>query len=430
MTLPYAFVLNHISGDSAGNKQLNLSALAVVRSLSRQKIPVVLVTTNKTDAIIDSRHCHHVEYCPYLYDNESALVEFLNALAEKYAGPRVLVPVVDECAYFVGKRYDELKSQFLIPAAGWDAVQVVNDKRQQYELAESLGIAIPETYFPKSVADVIALAERISNYPYVIKPNVSFEWKLSTMRSRAKGKKGIKVDSAQELIQRAEEIFVPGYDFMVQEVIGGRDERLVTFLAYMDRKGKPHSYFVRKKIRQSPVDFGYCTMTESCHNETVVAQSSYLLNALGFHGMCGVEWKLDPATDTYKLIEINGRAVNTTGCAIAAGVDLPTIAYFDAIGQTRAPVTDWPNGCRWTWLSMDFWAARQLMSEGKLTFRQWLKEVFGVQADAVFALDDFRFSRRYYMRFFGTVIWGKLTKFRIRKPSTSPSTAEMSRPEI
>src|SRR5690625_496976 len=92
MTLPYAFVLNHISGASAGNKQLNLSALAVVRSLSRQKIPVVLVTTNKTDAFIDSRHCPHVESCPCLFDNESALVDFLNAPAEKYAGPRVLVP--------------------------------------------------------------------------------------------------------------------------------------------------------------------------------------------------------------------------------------------------------------------------------------------------------------------------------------------------
>src|SRR5690625_7216674 len=97
MTLPYAFVLNHISGDSAGNKQLNLSALAVVRSLSRQKIPVVLVTTNKTDAVIDSRHCHHVEYCPYLYDNESAIVEFINALAEKKASDRVVASVADAC---------------------------------------------------------------------------------------------------------------------------------------------------------------------------------------------------------------------------------------------------------------------------------------------------------------------------------------------
>lgn len=430
MTLPYAFVLNHISADNAGTRQLNLSALAVVRSLARQQVPVVLVTTNRTDAIIESRHCHRVEYCPYLYDNEAALVEFLNSLAEKYSGPKVLIPVVDECAYFVGKRYTELEPLFRIPAASWDAVQVVNDKRQQYALAQSLGIAIPETYFPKSVKDVVALAERIANYPYVIKPNVSFEWKLSTMRSRAKGKKGIRVDSAQELIKRAEEIFVPGYEFMVQEVIGGRDERLVTFLAYMDRKGKPHSYFVRKKIRQSPVDFGYCTMTESCHNEAVVEQSSYLLNALGFHGICGVEWKLDPATDTYKLIEINGRAVNTTGCAIAAGVDLPAIAYFDAIDQAPAPVTDWPEACRWAWLSMDFWAARELMAEGRLTFRGWLKEVSGVQADAVFALDDLRFSGRYYMRFFGAALWGKLTKRFVRKPSAPSQTAEMSGPEV
>lgn len=410
MALPTAFVLNHISDGGGSSLQLNLSTLAVVRSLGRRGIPVVLVTTNERDAVIDSRFCQKVEFCPYMYGAERDLVGFLHSLAHRYSGKKVLIPAVDECAYFVGKYYQELEESYQMPAPDWEAVSLVNNKRHQYELAQRLGIAIPETYFPQTINDVAELADRIDNYPYVIKPNVSFEWKLNAMRSKAKGKKGIKISNPDELVAQAKELFVPGYEFMVQEVIGGRDERLVTFLSYFDRNSKPHSYFVRKKIRQCPVDFGYCTMTESCHNDAVVDQSVTLLTELNFHGVCGVEWKLDPMTNSYKLIEINARSVNTTGCAMAAGVDLPSIAYFDSIGQPLAPVTEWKDGLKWAWLNMDFWAGRQLIGEGKLSLWKWLKSIAGVRSDAVFAFDDLRFSARYYGSFLRSLVSTKAKK--------------------
>ncbi len=412
MTLPIAFVFNHIS--TPDGRQLNLSTLAIVRSLGRRKIKVVLVTTTRNDSVINSRYCDSAEICPSMYDDEESLVNFFMSLANKYSGDKVLIPSVDECAYFIGKYHKDLSRHYNIPAPDWEAVSLVNNKKNQYDLAEKLNIPVPETYYPKSIDDVSTLAHRINNYPYVIKPTVSFEWKVEAMRSKSKGKKGIRADNADELIDHAKEIFVPGYDFMIQEVIGGRDERLITFLSYCDSGGNPISYFVRKKIRQCPVDFGYCTMTESCHNDIVVKQSVELLKALKFHGVSGVEWKLDPETDSYKLIEINARSVNTTGCAIAAGVDLPSIAYFDAIGDPLPTVTDWEDGCRWAWLSMDFWAGRQLINEGKLSFGEWFKSVKAVRADAVFSRDDLGFSLQYYFSFVWSVVISKVKKTLVR----------------
>lgn len=408
MDLPYCFVFNHIGDGGAKGKQYNLSTLAVVRSLGRRNVPVVLITTNKRDAVISSRYTKHVEYCPYLHDSEEKLLKYLLSLSQKYQGEKVLLPSVDECAYFVGKYHDKLSDEYLIPAPDWNATSKINNKRFQYEAADSLGIPIPETYFPATLSDVNELSEKISNYPYVIKPNVSFEWKLKATRSKTRGKKGIQVNNTKELLQYAEEIFVPGFDFMVQEVIGGRDERLVTFLGYMNEEHKPDSYFIRKKMRQCPIDFGYCTLTESCHNPTVFEQSVKLLNYIGYHGIAGVEWKLDPATDTYKLIEINGRPVNTTGCAIASGVDLPAIAYFSKIGKPLPSITEWQDGQRWAWLAMDFWAAKELMSEGKITYREWFKDAVSIQADAVYASDDLLMSLTYYSNFISSVIFGKL----------------------
>lgn len=405
MSLPTAFVFNHI-GDAKGvSKQINLSTLAVVRSLGRRGIPVTLVTTNKRDGVASSRYVKSIEFCPYMHESEAKLLDFFAELASRTTGPKVLLPTVDECAWFVGKFYQELGKRFLVPAPDAKTMEKVNNKRFQYEAAQAQGIPIPETYFPKTLADVEVLATKITSYPYVIKPNVSFEWKLSSARGGARGKKGLAVSSAQELIATAREIFVPGHEFMVQEVIGGRDQRLVTFLGFLDESHKPVSWFIRKKMRQCPIDFGYCTMTESCHNPVVLDQSSRLLSAIGYYGVAGVEWKLDPATETYKLIEINGRPVNTTGCAMASGVDLPSIAYFHAIGKPLAAITDWQDGQRWAWLAMDFWAARELASIGKGSLWQWIKEAWSIKADAVFAYDDLSFSLKYY----GSVIWSGIS---------------------
>jgi D-aspartate ligase len=405
MTLPYVFVFNYIGSAPGKEKQMNLSALAVVRSLGRRGIPVILITTNTSDSVAKSKYVKKVELCPYMHESEEKVFEFFFELSRRYPGEKVLMPTVDECAWFVGKHHDRLSLYYLIPAPNSQAMNKVNNKRFQYETAEQLGIPIPETYFPHTVEEVKILSRTIFHYPYVIKPNISFQWKLTSARSSARGKKGLRVNNAEELVKTAEEIFVPGQEFMIQELIGGRDQRLVTFLGFFAEDYQPVSWFIRKKIRQSPIDFGYCTMTESCHDPVVLDQSVRLLKAVYYHGIAGIEWKLDPATGTYKLIEINGRPVNTTGCAIAAGVDLPAIAYFHAIGRPLPPVTNWQDGQRWAWLAMDFWAAKELASLGQGTLKQWWRETRSIKADAVFAKDDLWLSLSYY----AVVLWNSFT---------------------
>ena len=408
MSLPYAFVINHVGEGSPKVKQYNLSTLAIVRSLGRRGVPVVLITTSSRDAVLSSKYVTHTEFCPFLHDSEDALLSFCLQVAEKYSGEKVLLPAVDECSYFVGKYHQQLSKSYLIPAPNWNSVSKINNKRFQYETAESLGIPIPETYYAQAPEEVEKLAGEISNYPYVIKPNVSFEWKLKAAKSKVKGKKGVLVKDATHLREVAKEIFVPGHEFMIQEVIGGRDERLVTCIGFYTEGGEPHSWFIRKKYRQCPVDFGYCTMTESCHNEQVFQQTTQLLKAMDYYGIAGVEWKLDPKTDKYKLIEINGRPVNTTGCAMASGVDLPAIAYFYAIGKSLPPVTNWEDGQRWAWLTNDFWAAKELISEGNLTWTEWYSSIKNIKADAVFAWDDFGMSFSYMSSFLLGLVKGKI----------------------
>ncbi len=395
-----AFVLTHgPSHPQRDEMTLSIIALTISRSLGRKKIPVVHVHPNYQDFSLSTKYCTAVERCPDLYESKADLLQFLLQLASRYPGQRVLFPASDDCAQFVSQYRKQLSAVFSLPAPPKKVMDKIVDKKRQYREAKKLGIPIPETYYPKDESELHALAGKAKNFPYVVKPNVAHKWRHESMQTTSKGQKGFVVRNPQELIQSVEQVWQQDQNIMVQEVIGGRDERLFTFLSYLNEQSEPLGYCIRKKIRQNPPDFGYCTLTVSCFDQRVLEQSLRLLQAIEFQGISGVEWKLDPKTDQLKLIEINGRAVNTTGIAPACGVDLPYIAFQDMAGQPVAKQETYARDVKWIWLSADLWAVRSLFRSGDLTVAEWWRSVKGLKTDAVFAFDDLRPSLQFYYSF-------------------------------
>ncbi len=164
---------------------------------------------------------------------------------------------------------------------------------------------------------------------------------------------------------------------------------------------------MRSKLRQSPVDFGYCTATVSCHNDTVEHYARRLLRHSGYTGIVGIEFKQDPKTGEYKLIEINTRPVNTIGISTACGVNLPLIAYRDAIGLEQEPTTNWEDGVIWLRFAQDFGAVLELRRRGRITFPQWFRSIRGKRVHALLAIDDLepfiQFYSRYIARHLGKI---------------------------
>lgn len=403
---PAAFVMTHESDPQRTIKSTSIIALTITRSLGRQGVPVVRIHPNRMDRSLTSKYCSRVEVSPDLYESEQDTLDFLISMRQRYVGPAILIPASDDCAYFISKHHAVLSQAFAVMASPWDVMSGLVDKQKQYAYAHGLGIPIPETYFPGDIAEVNQLAHVLPHYPYVIKPLVAHAWRRAGMKEVSKGNKGFAVHTPQELIDKYRTIASGDRQVMIQEVIGGADDRLFTFLSYFDAQSKPLAYCVRKKIRQLPVDFGYCTLTVSCFDPAVVEQSLRLLQGLGFHGMSGVEWKLDPRTGQYKLIEINGRAVNTIGIGAACGVDLPYIAFRDMARLPVTPVTGWEAGAKWINVADDVWAARTLHQRGALSLREWWRSIIGPGpgsgriVDAVYAADDLRPFVGYFLERF------------------------------
>lgn len=381
-----AFVLTHRSTEDPNAYTASLQALAILRSLGRRGVRVVRVHPGTRELSLASRYCWRREVSPNVHESEPALLRFLLSLERKYPGDRVLFPASDDTAGFLGRHKEALSRAYRVVAPDPDTIATIIDKRRQYEAARRLGIAIPATYFPHDLAEAQALAPTLKRWPYIIKPNVAHRWRLARYRDRMRtpGAKAIVVNSPEELVREYRNIARFDRDIMVQRVVGGPDRELYGFLGYFDRAHRPLGYCVRSKIRQLPLGFGYCTLIESCEEEPVVRQSVRLLEGLRFHGIVGVEWKRDPDSGEPLLLEVNARATNTSGLPPACGVDLPWIAFADAIGEKVDPVTQWRTGVKWLWLSEDVWAARSL----GLGAREWLASLRGERVGAVYAADD------------------------------------------
>lgn len=387
--LPPAVVLSGNIGSPSKARSLNEIALALTRSLGRRGVPVYRFHPDRSLVDLHSRFCSHVT-CENLYDDEEGLVDTLRAFSHEGQVRPVLFPASDGAAEFFARNEDRLSDRFVLTSPSAQCLFNIQDKQRLLEHAQRVDVPIPDTHFPTSLDETKRIARSVK-FPAVVKPLISIHWKREAVVSAIGKVKAVVVRSAAELTELYRKIVHVAPDIMIQEIVPGDDERLFTFLGYIGRDGTALAGCVRKKLRQYPPGFGYCCLTETVVDPEIMELSIRLLKTLNYRGIGCVEFKRDPVDQRAKLIEINTRAVRTTGAAIGAGVDLPWIAYQDVTFPTSpAPVFDYFVPTRWIHVRSELRAAWELMKKRQLSVWKWLGIFRGRVVLAEWAWDDMR----------------------------------------
>src|SRR5690606_12789612 len=81
--------------------------------------------------------------------------------------------------------------------------------------------------------------------------------------------------------------------------------------------------------------------------------------------------------------------------AVESGVDLPFVAYRDALGLSPEPLPDARVGVKYIHLGWDWRAFRASRRAGGLGWAEWLRSLRGVRCDAIFDRRDLRPFLRY-----------------------------------
>src|SRR5262249_45218706 len=134
---------------------------------------------------------------------------------------------------------------------------------------------------------------------------------------------------------------------LIQEMIRGGDDQLLVAACYVALDGRLAAGFNIQKLAQVPEGFGTGCILRTTSCPELIDVAARLLTAIGFTGIAEVEFKLDPVSGEYKLIEINPRPWDQHRLGNACGVDLIWAAYCDLGGLAIPPMIRKKSDCQW-----------------------------------------------------------------------------------
>ncbi len=336
------------------------SSLAVTRALGQQQIHVTVGAETERSLAGVSRYCSRAFHYPSPCVNPKG---FVDALLERVISDKIgmLVPMSDLALQLVGERRSEFDARAVLPTPPLHVYETVSDKYRLTQLADKLGVPVPDTLFVED-GNLPQDLSVVGGFPLLVKPGRSWmlvdgTWTRTMVHQ---------VKSRGELGQLYGDMPYLRYPSLLQRRLEGEGRGIFAICNH----GTPLALFAHRRLREKPPSGGVSVLRESIElSKPMVDYAVRLLQNVSWHGVAMVEFKMDSRTGIPFLMEINGRFWGSLQLAIDAGINFPFLLYQLSQGQ---PVTVLPPcyqvGVKSRWLlgDMDHLLLRMLNSDEAL----------------------------------------------------------------
>jgi D-aspartate ligase len=335
---------------------LSPTGLYALRELEQAGYAVVAAD----DTVGCARWSRAATQCWSLRD-DTDLQERLQRLADAQAEPVLLLPTNDRYIEWLSTHHAELAPRFRFAGCYRGLAAEMLDKLRFHALCQTHGVATPGIWH---LPDAQALREAIDHIPYpcLLKPAL-----VHKARPFLRGDKLLVARTRGQLQDYWNSLPPDSGGWLVQEIIPGAESEITVFGAYVDANGTSQQSFVARKLRQYPPGFGSASLALSSTCEETRTLSQDFLRRLGFHGICGTEFKRDPRDGRLKIIEINPRPTLWFALSHAAGKRIAAAWARDLRGESAPEETAQRDGVLWRYLAKDL-AARQFYQRHALEF--------------------------------------------------------------
>lgn len=359
-------------------------ALGINRSLGRLGVKVYNQASSWSVPAFHSKYSHG----NFLWDLHAAgtepSVEYLVTAGRQLPRPALLIPTCDVTAMLVADHAEALRKWFIFPEQAAKLVHSLCSKKKLYELAKSCGVPTPETSFPESRTHLLSFLES-ARFPIVLK----------TIKNRIgqQSRAGLKmiVQSERELLSLYDEFEdreCP--NLMLQEYVPGGDEANCMFNGYFDRDSNCLAAFTGNKVRQFPAYAGVTSLGVCRTNDVVANMTKAFMKTIGYRGIVDMGYRFDRRDGKYKIYDVNPRIGATFRLFVDdSGLDVARALYLDmthqpvAAGQLR-------EGRKWIVEDSDLLSSIRYYRDGRLTAREWIRSLRGINECALLAFDDLR----------------------------------------
>jgi D-aspartate ligase len=358
----------------------NLRALGIARSLGRRGIATWLLHEPGDDLVARlSRYAARTLPAPP-GDSAQQAAGLLEIADHHGLRGWTLFATGDESAAGIARQRRALADRFALVSPSWDAVSQAYSKRRTHELAQRIGVPHPRTWYPRTAAEVVGLD---CPFPAIVKPDVK------PHENRFTRAKAWRVDDRAVLLDTWREAasLVGAEATMVQELVPGDGDTQYSFAA-LCHDGVPVAQLTARRARQYPRDFGHSSsLVETVDDPRVEELGRAVVATLRWTGLVEVEFKRDPRSGDYLLLDINPRVWTWHSIGARAGVDFPYLAWRLSQGLPVVPLRALP-GVRWVRLATDIPSAWGGWRAGELTPLGWAQSLRRPRQGAVAAADD------------------------------------------
>lgn len=336
----------------------NRVGYTILRSLASHGLKVWAADTSKVNICSLSRFCAGSFTYPDPFKEEERFIETLKGKVAELR-PRVLMPTHDESVVIMRHR-DEFPEDLVIPYESAEKLLALANKAVSTAMARKAGVAVPEVY---------GSADDVKCYPVVLKTVIG------------NSAKGVFFPKTKDELLRLMDAH-KGEEMLLEEWIGGTDYSVDCIRWDGFCKTSIYHALVTKTDGG-----GTTTQREMVDMPRLEAEAKKLLEAVDFHGVCGLDFRYDPATGRVAYIETNARFTGGLATPVAAGFDIPWVLYCLATAGRYDEPIHVKIGTRTKWILGDM-----ITLVGRLVSLRWnakeMRRVFSLHGFDGF--DDFR----------------------------------------
>ena len=298
-----------------------------MRELGRHGVPVFGIGKTARSIGAASRYCTK----SYIR-GKGRLLDWLPELAEK-SGAAALMAISEGDLLELADMPEQLGScRVLTPRKA--ALDLVIDKDRTLALAREMGIETPVNYsgMPERWPVVLKWADPMQVQPKLEAVGLPFL------------KAEIVHDPAQ--LEKALGRYAPlGMKPLVQSYASGRGLGRM----FYRHKGETTLFFQHERLHEWPPEGGVSTLCQSLPanlHQQRKARSEAFLNKIGWEGPAMIEYRYDPVTREFVLMEINGRFWGSLPLASAAGAEFGWEHYRRRVLEDTTEAPPWNSGVR------------------------------------------------------------------------------------
>ena len=366
----------------------SINALGVVRSLGKERIPVVWLTSNPHSFVNWSRFSWLNVSCNDVYYD--GLTPTLIRLGSIFPTRPVMFLTHDFQVKQVSSSHDQLSPYYQFHLPPDLLVGQLLSKFGFFELAQQLNVPIPSTVRVSDTTELSSFIEAEGKHGcWVVKPfekNDQFEDLFG---------KAIRIEGEGQWSQ-----FKIGYEqlnvpIIIQTWISGEDNQVCFCLVVFDSDHRCLLSFAGRKIRQFKPQVGNTASAEPFPRREICQLTEAFFEKVSFTGIGSLEFKYSVSRQQYIAVEPTiGRTNLQSEIAPLNHCNLPAVYYFDVLGniQHRDQLIQKGKGSKkkraWVRFHADLKSGLFYYKQSRLSLKSWMAFYCRPISFSVFRWDD------------------------------------------